>query len=191
MERDYYGALEEAITEGGRVVLRTEFSLYFVDCLDILRFLLKKHHVVLLTFDTRTRDLIDGAEEFGADISKLRVVDCVAIAKGSDIAPIRHIEAIYRPDNFNDIQVYTGLFLKELNYTDVVLLYISLDKLEDYENPDEIGVFLHVFKSQMAAHNVPEVIATHTMIDFVIAQIVSNEADAIIPVRKEKIIREE
>ena len=187
MERNY-AALQPLLDAGKRVILRTDAETYYVDSVDLLLFLLKSHNVILIIFDRTTRDLVDRVSYEGGDISRLRVIDAVSIVEGRGTPPVMHVVATYRPYDFNDMQVYTNLFAKEFAFTNVVVLYVAIQRLELYQNQNEIGLFMHFIRNQMKRYSMPEIILFNSSTNPVLAQIISTEADKIMPLHKQPLV---
>ena len=184
MEPTCYSELISSINRKESVILRTDYSDYFYDSVDAIVYLSKLFNVLIITFDTNTRDLIESVDFRKGDILKLRVIDAVSIISGRGTPPLRNLIAIYRPTDFNDLQVYAGLFVRQLNYKNVVVLVLSIDRLEKYENRDEIGVFMFSLKDQFQRNKIPCIYMLHTSMGILTAELISRYSDKIIPVRK-------
>ena len=91
-------------------------------------------------------------------MSKINIIDAVSLISNEKIETIEKIIRVDRPDSFNDIEVYTNSILMELNYKKVFVMLFALHELEQYENLNEIGVFLQVLSNSLKSKNIPEII---------------------------------
>ncbi|MBU0979379.1 MAG: hypothetical protein KJ709_01115 [Nanoarchaeota archaeon] len=171
---------EISLKEGERVLIRTGFSDYHKDCIEVLAKFLKSMDVIIITFDTNIRDIVDGLLSRGVKPSRIHIIDCVSITLGRGSAPVSKLINIYRPEYFVDIQVYTFLFLKEARFRNTVIFFHSMHELEEYQNFDEIGLFLFTFREFIKKHKIPQVIMEHDQLDYSLAKIIEAHAERVV-----------
>ena len=186
LRSDYYAALEEALAAKERALLRTHPTQYVEDCLDALHFIttVLKMHVIFITFDINTRDIAETLQEQGGTLSRVYMIDAMSIISGKGTPPVSRLITVYRPDNFTDIEVYTRVFLKKVDFSNVCVFFNSLFNLEQYQNWNEVGVFLRVFGEFLERYEVPQVAILHDQVDFVEDMIISRNAQRIIYMRQ-------
>lgn len=173
-----------SITKFDRTVLiRTKSMSYFQDCIDLLTYLIKEKNmdVLVITFEPNIRDLmltLDYKKKINID--KIRIIDAVSIASGRGTPPVQHLITLYRPNNFNDIEIYSNLILKGLDYDNVGVVLLSLHHLGQYEDWNEIGMFLKVYTDLMNRFKVPQFIIVPKSDELSINRMMDNYADKII-----------
>lgn len=154
----HYEKIEEAVAGARTVLVNISEKNYFHDCIDFLLYLTEKKgkNVILVTFDTDSRDLIETivfVEK--ADTSRINIIDAVSIWLGTGTPPVQRLIAIHKPDSFTDIEIYTNLQLKNLDYKDVYIVFYALNNLLNYQDLNEMGIFMEVFSRSMLEYNIP------------------------------------
>lgn len=191
MNYTYYEELDESLKNMRRIVLRTEIDTYAEDCVDALSYLmnLKDLNTIIITFSSNTRYLVETLiDERKIDINKIQVIDAISIVSGKGTPPVPKVLTVARPDSFNEIEVYTNVFLGQRNFENTVIVFIGLHELEYYQNQDEIGMFLYTFGNMLKSKLIQEIMLVHTSTNFNLLQIISRSANKILPMRRKKII---
>jgi len=143
-----------------RILIKTDAEDYFMKCVDLLQFLVeRKQNVVIVTFDSNTRDLIETLQWIKkVNVARIKVVDTVDIFLGRGSPPVKGLITVSKPTSFTDIEIYTNLFIREFDFEDVVVFFMSLNKIEEYEKINEVGIFLTVFAQQLTKQKISEII---------------------------------
>ena len=181
----YYTGLEEVLKKKGNVMIRTEHETYLHDCVDVLYFLIKKKgfNVIIISFDENTQQLTSELEKKDIDLKKIAVLDAVLISTGRESNYTDKLIKVQKPGSFADIEVYTYRLFNQFEFKDACLFFYSLNKLETYENQNEIGCFLQVLGKQMEELSIPEILMIHQIIDITLVQIFSRYVNQEIPFR--------
>ena len=189
MTDDYGKILDSALSQKQQILLRSDISNYEGDCIEVICHLCAlKKNIVVITFGGNTRDISEILEYRKADISRVYYIDAISISQGKGTPPVKKVVTVYKPNSFEDINLYTMVFVRDLGIENTVVVFLSIHKLQEYENEDEIGFFLYYYTDQLKRLKVPKIILTHSGINYVLAQIISRNADIVIPVRKEKMV---
>ncbi len=177
---EYYRHIDDSIEKKERFVFNSKIVNYFDDCVNVLHYLttIKGMNVILINFDTNTRDLVEALKyNKESDISKIQVIDAVSIISGKGTPPVPKVITVYRPNAFSDIQIYTYVFLQRLAFDNTIVVHMSLHMLELYENVNEVGIFMRVFRDYMKRYNIPEIVLTHDSVNSTIQKIIENNAE--------------
>ena len=187
----YYDALEDALLNEWRMLIRADKPTYFEDCTDVLKFLTKDHglNVILVSFDDKTPDLIDLLKRNKIDLSKIKLLDSVMICLVPDNYYGQTKVTIRRPGSFSDLQVTTYLMLKQLDFRDTCVVFVSLDKLDAYQNQNEIAIFLQLFGKQMEDFGIPTILMVHPVMDITLLIQFTRYVNKVIPFRKTPIVK--
>jgi hypothetical protein len=171
-------------------LIRTGKKTYFDDCVDLLRFLTKDNglNVVLITFDEKTPHLVKMLRENKIDLSKICILDSLFITSGIENHYSDRIN-IHKSGSFADLEVYTYIQLKKLDFRDTCVLFVSLDKLGDCKNQNEIGCFLQVFGKQMEEFGIPMLMMIHPVMDMTLLMVFTRYVNKIIPFRTTPIVK--
>ncbi len=156
-----------------RVLVKTLKENYHDDSVEVINNLIERgYSVVLITFDLATRDLVEDLKyKKKADISKLYIIDAISLISGTGSPPVTQLINVYQPDNFTDIEVYSALYLSKLGTKKTCIVFNSLNKLEDFQNTDEIGVFLETFTKFVKKMEVPVILLAHIYTSYILLQI--------------------
>lgn len=179
----YYSELEDALKEKDKVIIRTEHETYLQDCADVLYFLIhkKRFNVIIISFDENTQTFTNELEKRKIDASKIAVLDAVLLSTGKESHYTDKLIKVQKPGSFADIEVYTYILFKQFGFKNTCLFFFSLNKLETYENQNEIGCFLQVLEKQMTNLGIPEILMIHQIIQINLVQIFSRHVNKIIP----------
>ena len=78
---------------------------------------------------------------------------------------------------------------KRLDFRDSCVVFISLDKLGECENQNEIGCFLQVFGKQMEDFGIPLIMMIHPVMDMTLLIVFTQYVGKIIPFRDTRVVK--
>jgi hypothetical protein len=181
---DYHPLMEISVNSKKRIFLRTGESSYFEDMTEAIAYISKKRKILIITFDFETRDMVNRIEKNEGNLSNIGIIDCLSILIGRGTPPVHNLMTIYRPDSFNDIEVYTNFFINKNNDEEVIVAIVSMHNLKQYQNENEIGIFLDTFKNNMKSKNIPVVVIDDMGLGYLLAQIINRFVQKVIPMKK-------
>ncbi len=169
-------AIQKAIQKKEGILVKTSSESYAKDSIDLIEQLLKDMHVVMVTFEPNIRDVVESLRYLRkADIKRLHIIDAISVFLHQGTPPVEQLISVSRPDSETDIYVYTYLFLEERAFKDVCVVMLGMHKLEEYQNWDEVGIFLKVFLQLLKRFNIPMILLAHDRLHFVFDQVISSQ----------------
>ncbi len=180
--------VEPIIFKSQCAIIRTTYIDYFEDCAELLSYLTVEcnKNVIIVSFETELRDLYDEVKKREGDTSKLSVIDAISIISGRGTPPISKMIALYKPDDFNDIAVYSKLLMNRVGMKNVAVVFLSIYNLKEFQNDDEIGVFLQTYYKMMRRKKIPVFIIAHDEMPLPLDAILESKSDSEVVVRKIK-----
>ena len=167
--------LREAFQNNLHLLITTDFEHYEEDAINILVRVTNAFNmnVVMVTFNEHTRDIAEDIARRGGNLNKLYLIDAISLIIGKGTPPVRQLITVSEPDKFDDIEVYTNLFLERKKGEPTCVFMFQIDKLLEYQNRDEVGLFFHVFCQQTKKKGVPLIVLLHKSTEQILQNIVA------------------
>jgi predicted acyl esterase len=184
----YTSQLSSAIQNNEQIILRTTPKTYEDDVFEALSSITNMNRfIIMLTYDEETSKFILRLQTSKIDTKNMKIIDCIGEDNQDDKPQLKEVIEV-NPTDYNTIETNVGLFSKKYGEENCVVVFVSLHNLADYDNINEIGMFLYSL-SQMLRNKVPIVIIEHLKLDLTFVQILNRTVDEIIQMKEVNLVR--
>ncbi|MBR9699677.1 hypothetical protein GOV09_04430 [Candidatus Woesearchaeota archaeon] len=174
-----------AVRELPKIFMVDEYNLVQEAADVAVEMLASNDKVLIITFNTETRDLVDNISKAGVETDdRVFVIDTMSIKQGYGTPPVKNLYCINNPTDFDEIFVYANLLMERMKGSTITAIMVApheLMKLTDFygmkTDYNDVGIFIQWFFDRLAERDIPLMFVYPKTGDRILAEMIKRLVD--------------